>query len=155
MIKTNKSINPEWIHPFNAENLQPASYDLTLSEEYIIRDKKDSSMTLILKPHSFILAASKERVELPSNVAADVKGRSSFGRKGIYVFNGYIDPGFCGNVTVGLYNASDETISIDAGTRFCQLVFYDTETEARKYNGKYQNSNGVTESVDDSEVPLC
>ena len=79
---------------------------------------------MILAPHSFVLATTRERVEVPDFLAAFVEGRSSIGRMGLFIQNaGWVDPGFCGQITLELYNANNLPIEIEAGRRICQIVF--------------------------------
>ena len=61
---------------------------------------------------------------------------------------GKIDAGFEGTLTLGAYNATDETIEMPIGERFCQMVF-ETLTSAseksyEKRSGHYQGQTGIT-----------
>lgn len=70
------------------------------------------------------------------------------GRMGLFIQNaGWVDPGFEGQITFELFNASDTPILLTAGTRIAQLVFAEmTEACDKPYNGKYQGQIGATES---------
>ena len=84
------------ITPFAEESLQPASYDLRAAED------------TVMKTGELSLIATMEFVSLPADLAATLRGRSSFGRKGVLLGAGYIDPGFRGNLTLCMVNMGKE-----------------------------------------------
>ena len=159
LIKENKLI----IEPFEDYLLQPASIDLRLGSEYLkidenqmeimtLEDKlnynKINSEEIVIPPHSFLLATTREHIELPENLTAFVEGRSSIGRMGLFIQNaGWVDPGFAGQITLELYNANRLPIKLIAGRRICQLVFAKMDQTAETpYNGKYMNQKNAVGS---------
>ena len=151
------------IDPIEANQIQPASVDLTLDSNFLVVDdfmKEVISMTdeikyrkletgsIVIPPKSFILATTRERIKLPNDLVAFVEGRSSIGRMGLFVQNaGWIDPGFEGQITLELFNANQVPIRVDAGRRICQLVFSKLDKPVDKpYSGKYKGQTGTTGS---------
>lgn len=131
----------ELVKPFKEENLQPASYDLSIGE---IKKQIDG----ILLPNESVLISTKERVELPNNVAAFIKSRSSLARVGVSSdFGGWIDPGYRGNITLYVKNLSNRPMKISEVDRFTQIIFLEVKGVEEGYNGNYQDSNGIAESV--------
>lgn len=152
--------------------IQPASVDVTLGASF----KKPITNTVVtmdshieyadiipmegkyifISPHSFVLATTQEYIALPDDLTAFVEGRSSIGRMGLFVQNaGWVDPGFRGQITLELFNASDNTIQLEVGRRIAQLVFVKMSNPCKvAYNGKYQYQTGATESKinEDEEV---
>lgn len=108
--------------------LSVASYDVRIAHD------------LVLEPGDFSLAHTLEDLAMPSNVCAVVADKSTYARRGVSAFNTFIDPGFCGNLTLELKNLGNSTVSISAGDAICQLVFMwlDEKTD-RPYSGKFQN----------------
>lgn len=140
------------ITPLDPSQLQPASVDLRLGYHYqklkcnqIIRFDcpaqytEIENETMIIPPLSFLLASTKEHIKIPPNLTAFVEGRSSIGRLGLFVQNaGWIDPGFVGNITLELFNASSQHIELKSGQRICQLVFAQVSSGVTApYQGKY------------------
>lgn len=119
------------LNPYAEESQQPASYDLRASEPIMIRR---NIMTLL---------ASKEWVELPLDVAATLRCRSSYARRGIFISGGFVDPGFRGHLTLCLYNCGTEDVSVQEGDRLIQMVFHEVDTPTDGYSGRYQDSHGV------------
>lgn len=151
------------VSPLCDQSIQPASIDLRLGSHYLtvessamdcitlsdeIKYRELEGDTLIIPPHSFLLATTMESVELPDNLTAFVEGRSSVGRIGLFIQNaGWVDPGFKGQITLELYNANSLPIKLEAGRRICQLVLCSMDQAALKpYNGKYQGQKKSTGS---------
>jgi len=114
------------------------------TDKYKILNKYER---FILHPNEFILGCTLEYVKLPSDIAARIEGRSSWGRLGIMVHStaGFIDPGFCGNITFELKNMGKVPVPLYPGIRMAQLSFFRVKNQ-KKYSGKYQKSFGVVSS---------
>lgn len=153
------------VSPLCEHSIQPASIDLRLGKNYLtledqhmdmgvislseeIKYRKLEGETIIIPPHSFLLATTMEYMEIPDNLTAFVEGRSSVGRMGLFIQNaGWVDPGFKGEITLELYNANSLPIRLEAGRRICQLVLCSMDKPALKpYDGKYQGQRNTTGS---------
>jgi dCTP deaminase len=122
------------IHPFDNECLQPASYDLRTAED----------VTLLYG--NCMLVPSLEWIELPCNIAGTLRCRSSFGRKGVIITGGYVDPGFRGQLTLCLVNMGKEDVPLRKNDRVVQMIFHEVAAGVRSYEGRYQDSLGVVEA---------
>jgi len=148
------------ISPCTEEQIQPASVDLRLGESFLKLDenmmesmkltdepkyRELKSEEIVIPPHSFLLASTREKISLPADLTAFVEGRSSIGRMGLFIQNaGWVDPGFKGRLTLELYNANRLPIKLLAGRRICQLVFARTDRPVDSpYEGKYQHQEGA------------
>lgn len=151
------------IEPLEEIQIQPGSVDFRLGNHYLkIAQHRTAILDLVTKPeyeeiiqeeviippHSFLLATTREFVKLPSDLTAFVEGRSSIGRLGLFIQNsGWVDPGFEGEITIELYNANILPIKLVAGIRICQLVFAQLDQCAENpYRGKYQGQRKATGS---------
>lgn len=151
------------VSPLEPEQIQPASIDIRIGNTYSIAEDSPSGIIrlneeaayrqitadkYILLPGQFVLATTMEFVELPDNLTAFVEGRSSLGRLGLFIQNaGWVDPGFKGEITLELFNASRCAIELTAGRRIGQLVFAQLDDHAlNPYQGKYQGQRGATGS---------
>ena len=105
----------------------------------------------VLEPDEFILAHTEETLTLPNDIAGKFEGKSSLGRLGLmtHITAGFIDPGFCGNLTLEIKNAGPHEIVLADGALIGQVAFYRLEFPAQRPYGsegldsKYQNSEGV------------
>lgn len=87
-----------------------------------------------IEPGQFAEIKTGVHLALPENLFAQINTRSSFGKKGMYVHHGVIDPGYTGEVTLFVMNicikkqtvglTKKETFSIEKGDRIAQLLFH-------------------------------
>jgi dCTP deaminase len=99
---------------------------------------------LWLHPGQFVLGATLEYLRFPGDLAADVVGRSSWGRIGLLVATAVmIQPGFRGTLTLELVNHGDGPIALYPGSRIAQLVVHPVvEPAETSYAGKYIGATG-------------
>lgn len=141
--------------PLEDYQIQPASIDLRLGNHFLVLDEHNMESIsmdqdikyreinkdeIIIPPKSFVLATTMEYIKLANNMTAFVEGRSSIGRMGLFIQNaGWVDPGFEGEITLEVFNASSLPIKLQAGRRICQLVFAEMDQATlNPYRGKYQ-----------------
>jgi dCTP deaminase len=134
----------------DSEQIQPASLDVRLGEQFVDADGRpfECEHAVDLVPGKRLLATTKEKIELPNDVAAQLAGRSTVARRGIIIHKtaGWIDPGFEGEITLELCNMGRENQMLGVGDRVAQLVFYELDQPSSGYDGKYQNQEGATEA---------
>lgn len=107
---------------------------------------------LVLKPGEFILALTRERVELPetTRIAARVEGKSSLARIGlaVHVTAPTIHAGFKGNITLEIKNHGVLPIRLTVGMPICQLIFEMVfGTPSKVMSGIFQNQRSVLGST--------
>src|SRR6266702_5516512 len=108
--------------------LSSASYDVRLAQD------------VWLWPFFGRLASIEEYIAMPSDLAAEVKDKSSNARRFVLVQNTFIDTGWRGYLTVELTRFLPWPVLLRRGTPIAQLVFHqlDEPTE-NPYHGKYQD----------------
>lgn len=146
------------IDPISDQSIQPSSVDCTLGNHFLIIESNHMSCldleteikyreidsdSIIIPSNSFILATTREYLEIPDNLTSFVEGRSSIGRMGLFIQNaGWVDAGFKGKITSELYNANSLPIRLKSGRRICQLIFCEMDQCAENpYKGKYQGQD--------------
>ena len=134
--------------------VQPCSLEVTLSDDYLDPSTGQSyvSKDMGLEPGGFLLASTREWVNVPSNLMGQVHGKSTWGRKGlqVHVTAGLIDPGFIGTITLELANVGKETLRLTYGVSIAQLTFETMTAPAAipygdpRVGSHYQGQRGVT-----------
>ncbi len=122
------------IRPYSRECQQPASYDLRAADVTCL-----SCGTCTLLP-------TLEWVELPMDLAGTIRCRSSFGRRGVLLGAGFVDPGFRGQLTLCLTNMGKEDITVNKNDRVAQMVLQEVRNPGMCYSGRYQDSLGAVEA---------
>lgn len=149
------------VHPYNPENVGPASIDLTLHSQIAIQSYETGPLwerrdlfddgPYMLAPGEFILASTAEVVTMPRHLCGQLMLRSSAARMGLeHSFSGLVDPTFAGQLTLELRNnLRRRPIEISQGMRIVQLVVSEMKgTCVRPYDktGWYQGQAGPTPS---------
>jgi len=122
------------ISPYHASCQQPASYDLRAA----------SDMTL--PRGTCTLVPTLEWIELPMDLAGTLRCRSSFGRRGVLLGAGFVDPGFRGQLTLCLTNLGNEEITLHKNDRVVQMILHEVRNSDTVYAGRYQDSLGAVEA---------
>ncbi len=134
------------VDPYEPFSVNPASIDLCLGYTIVDlhSDERKTSELFSLSPGDAILATTLEKVCLPHDIAGMVLLKSSLARQGLdHSLAGWVDPGFCGQLTLELH--THRKITINAGQKILQLVLFRLETPCdNPYNGKYQGQQGPT-----------
>jgi len=114
--------------------------------DIVTMDEKGFTMM----PHTFLLGSTIEHLKIPLNMTAELRLKSTMARNGLNrALAIWIHPGFQGNITLELMNATAFTrLIIWPGLEIGQLVFHKHASvdEAQSYgrNGRYQGQLGVT-----------
>lgn len=127
------------IEPYNHEQLNSASYDVTLSGEIRIEssDPNGEKFQLVdishhtrenpyvIEPGQFFLAVLNERINLPRDISAQFALKSSRAREGFdHALAGFADAGYSGQLTLEVVsNLRHQTLGIWPGMKFGQIKF--------------------------------
>ena len=165
MILTKKEILNEIklgrvkISPYDPKAVGPASIDLSLGDKIRVfvspeipipvkgtaDYKKYSKLVSIkkgflLQPHKMILGITKEKIQLPDNVAGWLQSRSRYARIGLMSHSTapFILPGVKNHQILEIFNAGEHDLLLIPGEKICQLILQRCEGSA-KYNGRFKN----------------
>jgi len=121
------------IRPYSEACQQPASYDLRVTGHQI------------LPRGTCTLVNSLEWVELPADLAATLRCRSSYARRGLVLGGGFVDPGFRGQLTLCLGNLGPGDLVLSPSERVVQMILHQVQGGTELYEGRYQDSRGVVQ----------
>ncbi|TWU32276.1 dCTP deaminase [Novipirellula artificiosorum] len=149
------------IDPFDADRINPNSYDLSLHHELLVYEEvvldaatpnryrrleiPDEGLTL--QPGQLYLGRTVEYTETRGLVPM-IQGRSSFGRLGLFINPGGAlgDVGYCGTWTLEMHCV--QPVRIYPNMRVCQIYYLQIEGECNHgYSDKYQNSRDIQPSL--------
>jgi len=119
------------ITPYSRDCQQPASYDLRAAGD------------ILLPKGICTLVSTLEWVELPVDLAGTLRCRSSFGRRGILLGAGFVDPGFRGQLTLCLTNLGSDDLIVKKNDRVVQMILHEVREGNQYYSGSYQDSRGA------------
>jgi deoxycytidine triphosphate deaminase len=142
-----------WKYFTNQTTIRPM-----LANEVVYRDRQPFSVRKVtidpnhgftFKPGTFILGASMEKLNIPDNIGALLRTKSSMGRMGFeHMDAGWIDPGFNGCLTLEYQNdLKHHALRIYPGDRVGQLIFFSGHKVSPEHSyrrtGNYNGKAGV------------
>ncbi len=95
--------------------------------------------TFFLHPNQTIMASTLEYIKLPKDLMATIDVRSSYARLGL-TMNSFLEPGYCGCISVVLTNTSMNPIKLAVGARIFTIKFSKVSDDTPSYfstNRKY------------------
>lgn len=133
--------------PFDPACINPASVDLRISTEHIVGLagwERGGAVVCEFLPGDPVLLSTVEFVRMPGDCAGVLYLKSSMARQGLDCASaGFVDPGFCGELTVKFY--AHRPVAIEDRQRVVQLVLYRMEGDPEElYHGKYLGQRGPT-----------
>ena len=184
MVLTDKQIKilcekENMIFPFEKNNLQSESYDLSIGNfvyvsnnnlreldlksestiERLFREIEISDSGFLLGPKEYILVSLKEKLNIPENINAHIRPRTRFTRAGILVNAQHLNSTYSGILRIGLCNLLNVPIRIYRDLKICQIVFDELKevpTTQKQYRNKenaiYQNEKDFISSKLDPEL---
>ncbi|MCC5994180.1 MAG: deoxyuridine 5'-triphosphate nucleotidohydrolase [Candidatus Aenigmarchaeota archaeon] len=147
--------------------LQPASFDLSLDEIYLLTSSASIDFTnkerklpnykkiefindWIDLSEGIYLVSFNEIVNIPNDLIAFVRPRSSLVRSGATIFSSLWDPGYSGKSNCLLVVLNENGIRIKKNARIAQMVFFKLSSPTTKtYSGIYQKE-GIKQFKEES-----
>lgn len=139
------------IENYKESNLQSASYDIQIESKILtenpivdtvdLRSKEnienvfeetDISSGYVLKPNEYVLVKMKERINMPDDLCAHIRPRTTFNKLGLIITNQHVNPSYSGTLYIGLKNMTAHGFKIYPDIVVGQLVFETLSGEVRK-----------------------
>lgn len=152
-------------------NPEGAGFDLRLGAVYKIKGKGFLGVTerqtpedvlvvkydpkkknkIVFKPGDFYLVQTIESFNMPQNLTANFKPRTTTFRSGLFLRTGNVAPGYKGPVTFGMTNEGPCEVTIEMGARFCHVQFEEVRGGGTLYRGQWQGGR-VSAIVKEKQV---
>lgn len=97
-----------------------------------------------VNPGDFYLITTIESVNLPSNITANFKPRSTTFRSGLNIRTGNVAPGYRGKLTFGLKNEGPVPVTLEMGARIVHVQFQWVDGGGSMYRGQWQGGRVTT-----------
>jgi deoxycytidine triphosphate deaminase len=107
-------------------------------------DKIDDKNFFIFDPGKYYLIKTIEKVNLPVTLSGIIFPRTTMFRSGLGLFNGIVQPGYCGELTFGICNLGESKIKVSFGARIAHITFHEVLGEGNQYRGQWQGGRVAT-----------
>lgn len=102
------------------------------------RDGGQVQKEIVIKPGEYYLVQTIESINTPLDLMPIVHTRTSLFRAGLLLLNSKTDPGYCGQLTMGLTNLSPFPVRLQMGARICNIIFHKIKGKTIAYRGQHQ-----------------
>lgn len=146
------------------KNPEGAGFDIRIGELYEVKGKgflgveeretpdikliaqyhQEKTKKIFLKPRTYYLMKTIEKLNLPENLLALFTPRSTLYRSGVYIFGGQTAPGYKGELTTGIYNFRAEPFELEMGSRVIHIMFFEVKGKSNLYRGQWQGGRITT-----------
>lgn len=109
----------------------------------------DNDIIYTLGPEEYVLVQTVETVNLPHNLLADVRNRTTLFRCGLYLKTAYISPNYQGVLTFGMKNLSPHPVRIEMGFRIACVSFMEITGDVVPYHGVWQGKRASTDGEEE------
>lgn len=114
--------------------------DIELVKSY----KEGETQTIVIKPGDYFLVSTLEKVNMPLDLTANFKPRTTTFRSGLFLRTGNVAPGYSGKLTFGLKNEGPIEVTIEMGARFVHMQVEEVLGEGNQYRGQWQGGRVST-----------
>ena len=114
--------------------------------------KYGKNKDFVLKSGEFVLVKTMEKVNLPKNIAAIFRPRSTLQRCGVALFTATANPGYKGELTFGMCNLGKNDFKFELGARFVHILFFNTSDNFFGYKGQWQGGRVSTDGEKETQV---
>ena len=97
-----------------------------------------------VKPGDYLLFQTIEQVNLPDDLFAYIRPRTTLIRSGIPLLTAFISPNYQGRLTVGMKHQGVADVEIQMGFRILCIAFFPIEGRAVPYRGVWQGDRVST-----------
>ena len=112
------------------------------------KDGEATQETVVIAPGEYYLVKTVETVDIPLDVLADFRARSSLFRAGLNLLTTVGSPGYKGELVFGLHNSGQHSVTLQLGARISQAVFYRLESEGIAYRGQNQGGRVTASGIE-------
>ena len=118
----------------------------TCDVELVNRYDHNQKSNITLKPGDFYTVKTIEKVNLPPDLVAILKPRSTLQRMGISLRTSQVNPGYSGELIFGIKNFGNQEVEIEMGSRIVHIMFVKVHGRTNLYRGQWQGGRVSTET---------
>jgi deoxycytidine triphosphate deaminase len=104
--------------------------------------KKKTAFTF--KPGDYFLMKTIESVNMPDDLVAFFRPRTTLFRSGLTLYTGTCAPGYCGELIFAIHNAGKCKVKIELGSRVVNISFFKVKGKVNLYRGQWKGGRVAT-----------
>jgi len=112
--------------------------------EQVLEFDPNKKQSILMQPGEAYLVTTREKVNLPQNLTANMTLRGTLYRSGIIMSGGNSAPGYSGELSFLLFNAGKAEMEIELGARIVHIMFFEVDGQTAKYRGQWKGGRIAT-----------
>lgn len=165
LVKSKKLV--EGLSERELKNPEGAGFDLRIGELYELKGSgylgvteretpkikliaslaKDGEKKVALKPNTYYIMGTVEKVNLPQNLVSLMRPRTTLFRSGVHLLLGQVSPGYRGQLNFGMVNLRPVPFYIEMGARVVHIQFFTVKGKNNLYRGQWQGGRVTTKQT--------
>ena len=129
------------IYEFAGEGFLGVNERKTPELKLIAKHDEAKSVKVILEPNKYYVVKTLEKINCPMHLASTVVSRSTLFRSGVLLLGGLTDPGYNGELSIGIINIHSKQFTIELGARIANVIFFKIEGKTNAYESPYNGGN--------------
>lgn len=113
--------------------------------EVIAEYDPEKIQSVVIKPGEYYLTETLEKLNMPIDLLAIAKPRTTLHRSGIITRVSVADPGYSGTLHPAIFNAGGVPVELELGARYINVMFFEIKGEASAYRGQWQGGRATTD----------
>lgn len=106
--------------------------------ETVVKYSKTKKNSITIFPNEFYLVSTIEEVNLPKDITANFKPRTTTFRSGLFLRTGNVAPGYKGKLSFAIKNEGPLPVTIEMGARIVHIQFFWVDGGGSMYRGQWQ-----------------
>jgi deoxycytidine triphosphate deaminase len=110
--------------------------------------QNDGECVLTIASKEYVLLTTIEKINMPLDLVGIIRPRGTLFRSGLILMTGQINPGYNGEQTFGLFNASDYEFRLQLGARVAHVLFAKIDGASIAYRGQWNDGRISSPSLE-------
>lgn len=139
------------VHKISGRGLMGLTERDSAKSQTVLEYQDGKKQSILMQPGESYLVTTREKVNLPQNLTANLWLRSTLYRSGIILSGGNVAPGYCGELSFLFYNAGQAEMEIELGARIVHIMFFEVSGQTNEYRGQWKGGR-VSTSKPETQV---
>lgn len=132
------------VHRISGKGLMGLTERDSANAQQVLEFDAEKTQSILMQPGEAYLVTTREKVNMPKNLTANMWLRSTLYRSGIILSGGNIAPGYSGELSFLLFNAGKAEMQIELGARIVHIMFYEVKGMTSSYRGQWKGGRVST-----------
>ena len=133
------------VHKISGKGFMGLTERDSAKSEQLLEFDPNKEQSILMQPGDAYLVTTREKVNMPENLTANMWLRGTLYRSGIILSGGNIAPGYTGELSFLLYNAGRAEMQIELGARIVHIMFFEVEGMTNSYRGQWKDGRVSTD----------